>query len=459
MERPQPSPADPLRGETFMPVPVGDVELSDPAVVPECNALGQVSLLVRMHGEPLGTISLLDPGAGRGVDLTALASERFRDQLVRHLLQDGVPIDDLRAVPRTISTESCPSRPAVSTRLVSVVICTLGEDERLVQTVESVLAQTHRRLELIVVDNRPESGQVRRMLAGATDGRLRIVAEHRRGLSVARNTGLAVATGSIVAFTDDDAFADAEWVTCLVRPFDEHPSVVCATGLVLPAELATPAQTWFEQFGAFDKGFQRVVWSDGTPRAGLERLGPRGEGGVLFPYSAGVYGSGNNMAFRADWLRDHNGFDVALGAGSKTRGGEDLEAFLTVVLAGGVIVYEPRAVIRHYARSDMDGLRTQMYGYGSGMSAVIFKHLVAGPRSAGRIVTRIPAGLRRLLDPRSSKNEAKTREFPRELARAELAGYAAGPALYLRSRRDARTRRLHEHLTGGADDHQDEPGG
>jgi cellulose synthase/poly-beta-1,6-N-acetylglucosamine synthase-like glycosyltransferase len=259
---------------------------------------------------------------------------------------------------------------------------------------------------------------------------------------VARNTGLAAASHSLVAYTDDDAVVDPGWLTELIRPF-EHPDVVCATGLVLPAELATPAQLLFEEFGAFDKGFCRAVWSNGARHRDLSDLGPAGDGGVLFPYSAGVFGSGNNMAFRVDWLRRHGGFDVALGAGTKSRGGEDLDAFLKVILADAVIVYEPRAVVRHYARGDMAALRSQMFGYGSGMSAVIAKHLLSSPRHALRILARLPAGLRKLLDPSSEKNLGKSRTFPKELSRQELRGYLAGPVLYVRSRVAARRHGLY----------------
>jgi glycosyltransferase involved in cell wall biosynthesis len=322
---------------------------------------------------------------------------------------------------------------------VSVVVCTLGEDPRLVQTVASVLGQSHENLELLVVDNQPASGQVATLLAGVEDPRLRVVDQPRRGLSAARNAGVAAATGEVIAFTDDDAFADADWLGRLLSPFETDPSVVCTTGLVLPAELATPAQLWFEEFGAFDKGFERTVWSAGPVPNAVSRLGRRGEGGVLFPYSAGVYGSGNNMAFRMSWLRSRPLFDEALGAGSPTRGGEDLDAFLAVMLDGKVLVYEPGAVVKHYARSDLAALHRQMYGYGSGMAAVVAKHALR-PRRALEIGRRLPAGVRKLLHPQSEKNAGRSGAFPAELARAELRGYAAGPLLYLRGRLQARHR-------------------
>ena len=440
--RPDPSGGNPR----FVPTPVADLELARTSDPPRRNERGAISVLVRVHGVPLGVLSLTGSDSERVEDLEVAAAERFHDGLVAHLAADGLHSSN----PLTTAREHpvCPRPTSDGGGLVTVVVCSLGADPRLRETVQSILAQSHRELELVVVCNRPTSTSVDTLLAGVDDPRLRIVLEPCAGLSAARNAGLAAAHGRVVAFTDDDAYADPEWLRQLLAPFSQHYDVVCVTGLVLPAELATPAQVWFEEFGAFDKGFERLVWARGV-RQDLDVLGERGTGGVLFPYSAGVFGSGNNMAFDTAWLRSARLFDEALGAGALTRGGEDLDGFLTVMLAGRVLVYEPRAVVRHYGRRDVGALRTQMFGYGSGMSAVIVKHFVASPRNAVGIIARLPAGLRKLLHPGSEKNVGRV-EFPRELARAELRGYAAGPILYVRSRRAARRRRRADPLTDPA---------
>ncbi|HEY5822113.1 MAG TPA: glycosyltransferase family 2 protein [Propionibacteriaceae bacterium] len=427
-----PTGSDAGSAREFVPIPTGDLELSHPDQPPPENHLGQAVLLVRLHGTPLGTLNLLDPRADPA-PAHDRARSRFAQSVADHLREDGldpVSIDELLPAP----VGPCAATLPPSAHAVSVVICTLGEDPRLVQTVASVFAQTHPVLELLVVDNQPGSGQVSALLAEVEDPRLRIVPEARRGLSVARNTGLAASRGTIVAFTDDDAFADPGWIGALAAPFDRDPSVVCTTGLVLPAELMSPAQVRFEEFGAFDKGFVRTVWSMREPSAAVGALGPRGDGGALFPYSAGVYGSGNNMAFRRDWVGATGLFDEALGAGRPARGGEDLDAFLQVMLSGQVLIYEPRAVVRHYGRSDMAALHAQMYGYGSGLTAALAKQVLAGPRRAAAIAARVPRGLRRLLDPGSDKNADRPSDYPSTLSRSELRGFVAGPFLYAKGR-------------------------
>ena len=441
--------------DDFVPVPVIEIDLGQPLVRIEPNRLGQVLVVCRLHGAPLGVLPLMEQRNLAQPELDDLLLGRFGAAIAAHLRDDGLQATSttwsgLAGAAQRYDAGACALRPRASALPATVVICTLGADERLPAAAGSVLAQTHAQMELIVVDNDPASGRVPAALRHVADTRMRIVGEPRRGLSVARNAGLAAARGEIIAFTDDDAAADPSWLAALIAPFDEHRDVTCTTGLVLPAELNTRPQLLFEEFGGFDKGFTRVVWSEGRSGRDLTALGRPGEGGTLFPYSCGVFGSGNNMAFRAGPLRERGGFDVALGAGSRTRGGEDLDSFLAVILSGGVIVYEPRAVIHHHARSGMAELRRQMYGYGTGMSAVVAKHFVARPASAVQIARRMPAGVRKLLAPGSSKNDRRTRHYPGSLARLELAGYLTGPLVYFLSRRAARSRGLYDPPPGGS---------
>lgn len=318
---------------------------------------------------------------------------------------------------------------------VSVVVCTLGREPRLVDTVSALLGQTHAELELVVVDNDPASGRVPALLAGVDDPRLRVIDEPRRGLSAARNAGLAAVRHQVVAFTDDDAVPAADWVAALASVFDADPAVECVTGLVLPTEVATRAQLFFEEAGGFDKGLSAVHWHrDG---AGTLLGTAPGLEGLAFPFDGG-FGSGNNMAFRVAGLRARGGFDEALGAGSPTRGGEDLDAFQSVYLAGGTLVYWPAALVRRHHRSDHDGLVDQLHGYGVGMAAVVTKRFFSSPATAAGVLRRLPGGLRLLLDARSAKNEGKSAQFPADATRAERRGYLIGPAAYLRARRGLR---------------------
>ncbi len=98
-----------------------------------------------------------------------------------------------------VSERSSSTRP-----LVSVVIPTRGRAELLAQCVESILAQTLDDIEVIVVVDGPDPATID-FVSNVDDDRLGYEIHHEsRGVSNARNTGIAVATGEWVAFCDDD---------------------------------------------------------------------------------------------------------------------------------------------------------------------------------------------------------------------------------------------------------------
>src|SRR5579871_1874691 len=98
---------------------------------------------------------------------------------------------------------------------ISVVICAYTEKrwDDLVRAVESLHAQeTPPHQVVVVVDHNPQLlDRVTAQLSGVTA----VENSEPRGLSGARNSGIAVATGEIIAFLDDDAEADARWLTHL----------------------------------------------------------------------------------------------------------------------------------------------------------------------------------------------------------------------------------------------------
>jgi hypothetical protein len=140
------------------------------------------------------------------------------------------------------------------------------------------------------------------------------------------------------------------------------------------------------------------------------------------------------MAFRASVLSSIGGFDPLLGAGTPTRGGDDLAAFHAVVAAGHRLVYEPGALVWHRHHRAYRSLRNGMFGYGAGLTAYLTKTVFDRPASGLDVARRIPAGCRRAFHPRSPKNVRAPRTFPRELKWRERAGMLAGPFLYARSR-------------------------
>ena len=196
--------------------------------------------------------------------------------------------------------------------------------------------------------------------------RVRYLLEPTPGASAGRNCGLRAATGEVVAFADDDVLVDRLWLRNLVLGFQAAPGVACVTGMILPAELETPAQVWIEEFGGFDKGYQRQIFD----------LGEFAPADPLYPYAVGRFGSGANAAFDPAVLRRVGGFDTALGPATPARGGEDIDTFLQIILAGYRLVYEPRSLVRHHHRRDYADLLRTVQSYGVGLSAVLTKALM-----------------------------------------------------------------------------------
>jgi GT2 family glycosyltransferase len=379
------------------------------AVVPRGDQ-ERARVLVRLHGDPLGYLPASLPLDGSAV--AAEARARFADRIAQ------VEADD---------------RTAPDGDPVSVVVCTRDRAAQLVACLDRLARLTYPRLEIVVVDNAPTDDSTRDVVAAVTDrdSRFRYVREPRPGLSRARNAGLAAATGRYLAYTDDDVAVDPGWIQGLLRGFGRAPGVGCVTGLVATADIAGAAEEYFDARAA--------SWSTRCEPLLFALDGPGNED-PLFPYSPGVFGTGANLAFDRELLVGLGAFDEALGAGTRTRGGEDLDIFVRVLRAGRAIAYEPAALVWHHHRADREALLGQMYGYGTGLSAFLTKCLLQGD-TRRELLGRIPLGLRRMAAIRSTTRErlAEPATAPRGALLREFAGFGAGPLLYLQARRAVRT--------------------
>ena len=309
--------------------------------------------------------------------------------------------------------------------LFSVVIPTCADGDTAVRCVNTIRDHAHDPLEVIVVENRPANSAVLAALREAfgQDPAIRYVEEPTPGLSRARNAGLAAAGGSIVAFVDDDVIVDDRWLDALRDAFAAYPDATCVTGLIEPLELGTRAQSLLDQYATYAKGTTRRVYRRDAPPDDVP----------LFPYTAGHFGSGANMAFRRAALLGLGGFDPCLGAGTHTRGGEDLDICIRLILSGQTLVYEPRAIVRHRHLDTLRLLNRKVFSYGIGLGALTAKHLTSGSNRL-RLIRLIPAGLRYLVSRGSRKNAMKGNDFPRRLELIEWIGVALGPIAYARTR-------------------------
>ena len=371
-------------------------------------------VLVTDDGRTLGMLEI--PFAGRSVSGAELEAQ-CREVLGGQSGHGHIGVDDRLLEPATVVVPTMFARP-----------------EQLEQCVRSLLELDYPRYEVIVVDNRPIHDERGPTPTWADDERVRVVREPRPGASAARNSGLAAATTGIIAYTDDDSVVDRRWLRALAERLITEPDVDCVTGLVIPAALETSAQVWFERFGGFDKGY--------APR--IFRLADNPTHSSLYPYAAGAFGSGNNVAFRASTLRSLGGYNETLGPGTPAKAGEDLALFISVICSGLSIAYEPSAIVQHEHRRTYGELSSQVHDYGIGLSAMMVSLSRHDPRHLLRILRRLPAGGRLLFSPRSDRNVKRTPDYPKDLLRAEAIGMMQGPFAYLRSVRMASVRAVEE---------------
>ncbi|GAC1654538.1 MAG: hypothetical protein NVS4B12_26700 [Ktedonobacteraceae bacterium] len=421
-----------------VPTRILEVELGQPlraisAFDDKTGRLYQRALcLIRLHTRPLGVVQVLIGESGVSADeLAAHIWRSLQGPIIEHLCQDGLPPatalvgDGLcsTSVPRCSEERE---KFLAHAPFVSVIVATRDRPDNIENCLHFLLALQYPRYEIIIVDNAPTTDATATLVQQVYKdmSQVRYVREDCPGLSQARNCGMMAAKGEILVFTDDDVTIDPNWLVELVRAFEGADDVACVTGLVLPLELETPAQHWFEEYGGFNKGFTRRNFDQKVNRSEMP----------LHPYTTGRFGTGANMAFTAAFLRGVGGFDPSLGAGSPTRGGEELAAFFQVITHGYKLIYEPAALVYHCHRRDYPGLRKQIYNYGLGLTAYLMKSVLDNPRLLFDLLTKLPYGLFFILSSRSPKNSKKSASYPQELTRLEFKGMLHGPLVYLRSR-------------------------
>ena len=304
----------------------------------------------------------------------------------------------------------------------SVIICTRDRPDDLRKALLAASRLDLKSHELIVVDNAPSSNASERVVKGFP--RARYVREPRPGLDVARNRGVREATGEIVAFTDDDAIVEPEWLDALLANFVDS-RVMCVTGLTLPLELETEGQELFEEHCSFCRGFRRRIF----------------DGQCDNPLAVGPVGAGANMAIRRELLTVIGEFDERLDAGTPARSGGDHEMFVRILCAGHRIVYDPAALSWHRHRRTQADVFHTVFGYGVGVYAM-WTGLLLEKRELGVLRLAWSWFCHEHLPALLSGWRRSSRSVRTELRRAELRGCLHGPRAWLAARqlRTPRTR-------------------
>jgi glycosyltransferase involved in cell wall biosynthesis len=424
-----------------------EIELSEPLadILPAATSGGvpfaSARVLVRIHTWPLGFVEIdLGLGGISAATLAAAVDAELGSRIEGHLKVDGGVASRVSSVDIPVMAEpACLAARRDTLRAapsVSVVVPTMDRPEALRRTIQDLVDQAYPDFEILVVDNAPGQSGAHAVVSSidARDRTLRYLVEARRGASRARNRGLQEARGEIVAFVDGDVRVDRSWLAAIATSMsvaidDDATSVSCVTGAILPAALETQAQQWMEEWGGYSKGFERGIFDLQAHRTDSP----------LYPFAAAVFGSGAQMAFRADHLRQLGGFDLALGGGTPSRSGEDLAVFLDLVSSGRALVYEPGAIVWHTHPASEALFRATLRSYGRGLTSYLLRHVSRHPRDAARIGFAIPAAVNYYFRADSPHNSARSASFPRGLWRDEIAGMLLGPFAYAVGRARARS--------------------
>lgn len=395
-----------------------------------------VRVFVACEGRLLGSVDI--PNRHQPIGASRLR-EAIANTLTINLLQLGTNLSAnavwtaaIAELVRHYAPAEQDAAPAAFTPLpadvgVSVVMATHDRPDDLRVCLRSLAAQeSPRRVEIVVVDNNPDSGLTPPVIAEFPG--VLLVSERRKGLSYARNAGINASSGEIVVATDDDVTMPPDWLEKLIAPF-ARSDVMIVTGNILPLELETKAQQLFEAYGGLGRGFKPFeadgAWFEHFNRTAVPTW---------------HLGATANAAFRAAiFSHPQIGLmDEALGVGTPTGCSEDTDLFYRVLKAGYTIVYEPEAYVWHRHRRDLAALRRQIYGYSKGHVAY---HLTTLLRDRDlRALTQLAVGLPRAHLWRIKERLRRRSAYPVSLIALEIKGNLAAPWALWRSRR--RVRRL-----------------
>lgn len=212
----------------------------------------------------------------------------------------------------------------------SVIVCTHNRAGRLVAALRSAIEQDTdaAAFEIIIVDN--ASTDDTRDVAARLADRVRYIQEPRLGLANARNTGWQNANSQIIAYLDDDAIAEPDWLRAILRVFDRPARPGCAGGPVHPIWEA-PRPPWLAD--ELLSALTVLAWPGGAHAiTDLDKQ----------------WLAGANLAVRRDVLEQVGGFAPGLDrSGARLLSSGDVFLQKQIADLGHVVWYEPDIAVRH----------------------------------------------------------------------------------------------------------------
>ena len=240
---------------------------------------------------------------------------------------------------------------------LSLLCCTVGRTDKLGRLLDSLALQTFRDFELVIVDQN-EPGVLDPVLAPFAD---RLDIRHvrsARGLSRARNVGLAHCRAPLVAFPDDDCWYPAALAERVAALFDANPQAGVFTGRTVDA-------SGVDSLGLFLAADAEITKSN-----------------------VWLSGNSNSLFVRTDIARRIGGFDESLGVGAASafKSGEETD-FLLRALATGAHGFYRRDLLVHHDQAPVGGAGgvARAQDYARGFGRVLRLHDYGAPYAAMRV--------------------------------------------------------------------------
>jgi GT2 family glycosyltransferase len=170
----------------------------------------------------------------------------------------------------------------VAPPLVSVIVVNWNGEAYLAECVDSLVAQTYPRLEIIVVDNGSTDGSVR-LLTERYGGKIRqVLSPTNQGFTGGNNLGIAVASGVYILLLNNDAVADPDWARALVEEAESNPRIGMCASKIVSYHDATEIDSVGLQLArdGLARGRGRLARDDGRFDRGEDVLMPSGCAGL-----------------------------------------------------------------------------------------------------------------------------------------------------------------------------------
>lgn len=236
---------------------------------------------------------------------------------------------------------------AANEATIDLVVATIGRTGELERFLGSAAAQTYRRLRVIVVDQNPDDRLEAILSPFASELEIRHL-RAERGLSRARNLGLAEVSSDLVAFPDDDCWYPPDLLARVVERFEAHRDWDGLSACCTDSDGRPSTMLWDRRAGRIDRFnvWRRAIsTSVFLRRAVVEIVGP---------------------------------FREELGAGSGTEygSGEESDYLLRALEAGFELQYDPCIEVHHESpRPDFSrAARTKAHRSGVGHGHVLRRH-------------------------------------------------------------------------------------